>query len=122
MRRVDDPVLDDLVAQQAELAGLLASLDDDGWARPSRCAGWSIADVVLHIAQTNEMAIASCDGRFDDQTGTPLTGLFLIDRKQTVLMNPRNGFPAPVADPAQAVASLIKGEWPSEQATEAQDR
>ncbi|MCA9087099.1 MAG: redoxin domain-containing protein [Planctomycetaceae bacterium] len=61
-------------------------------------------------------------GRFDDQTGTPLTGLFLIDRKQTVLMNPRNGFPAPVADPAQAVASLIKGEWPSEQATEAQDR
>ena len=67
-------MLDDLVAQQAELAGLLASLDDDGWARPSRCAGWSIADVVLHIAQTNEMAIASCDGRFDDHLAAALTG------------------------------------------------
>ncbi len=67
-------MLDDLVAQQAELAGLLASLDDDGWARPSRCAGWSIADVVLHVAQTNEMAIASCEGRFDDHLAAVLTG------------------------------------------------
>jgi uncharacterized protein (TIGR03084 family) len=48
--------------QQAELDGLLAGLDDDGWARPSACAGWSIGDVVLHMAQTNEMAVASARG------------------------------------------------------------
>src|SRR5204863_7595818 len=34
------------------------------WARPSRCEGWSVADVVLHLAQTNELAIASATGRF----------------------------------------------------------
>lgn len=51
-----------LAEQQTELAGLLADLDDDGWARPSACEGWSVADVVLHLAQTNEMAIGSARG------------------------------------------------------------
>jgi uncharacterized protein (TIGR03084 family) len=45
--------------QQGELARLLDGLDADGWAQPSACAGWSVADVVLHLAQTNEMAIGS---------------------------------------------------------------
>lgn len=48
-----------LAEQQAELAGLLAELDRDGWVRPSACEGWSVSDVVLHLAQTNEMAIGS---------------------------------------------------------------
>jgi len=52
-----------LAEQQAELTALL---DDDAWARPSRCDGWSVADVVLHLAQTNEMAQASIDGTFGD--------------------------------------------------------
>ena len=30
---------------------------------PSRCPGWSVADVLLHLAQTNEMAVASVEGR-----------------------------------------------------------
>jgi uncharacterized protein (TIGR03084 family) len=51
-----------LAEQQDELAGLLADLDADGWAQPSACAGWSVADVVLHLAQTNEMASASARG------------------------------------------------------------
>jgi uncharacterized protein (TIGR03084 family) len=29
---------------------------------PSACEGWSVADVVLHLAQTNEMAIGSAQG------------------------------------------------------------
>src|SRR5436190_15106655 len=53
-----------LADQQAELSELLAGLDDHEWARPSRCEGWSVADVVLHLAQTNELAIASATGRF----------------------------------------------------------
>ena len=59
-----DAIVAALVAQQTELAGLLAGLDEDGWARPSRCDGWSVADVVLHLAQTNEMAIGSATGRY----------------------------------------------------------
>src|SRR2546423_6353791 len=60
-----DDVLAALAEQQDEPAGRLAGLDESGWARPSRCAGWSIADVVLHLAQTDEMTVASAERRFD---------------------------------------------------------
>src|SRR5947207_239756 len=55
-----------LAEQDDELDGLLAGLDDAGWARPSRCPDWSICDVVLHLAQTDEMALASAERRFTD--------------------------------------------------------
>jgi uncharacterized protein (TIGR03084 family) len=59
-----DAVVEALAAQHAELTGLLAGLGDDDWRAPTRCAGWDVADVVLHLAQTDEMAIASSTGRF----------------------------------------------------------
>jgi uncharacterized protein (TIGR03084 family) len=52
-----------LSAQHAELAGLLRSLAAPEWQRPTRCPGWDVSDVVLHLAQTDEMAIASLEGR-----------------------------------------------------------
>jgi len=60
-----DEVLTGLAEQDDELDGLVSGLDDNGWAAPSRCPGWSIADVVLHLAQTDEMGAASAEGRFD---------------------------------------------------------
>jgi uncharacterized protein (TIGR03084 family) len=54
-----------LEEQQDELAGLVRDLDEIGFARPSACAGWDISDVLLHLAQTNEMAIGSTNGEFD---------------------------------------------------------
>jgi uncharacterized protein (TIGR03084 family) len=51
-----------LADQQGELAGLLEQRDDAGWRAPSRCEGWSVQDVVCHLAQTNEMAVASVRG------------------------------------------------------------
>jgi len=62
MAAVDDVVVA-LAGQQAELTGIVTGLDDAGWQRPSRCEGWTVADVVLHLAQTNEMAIASVEDR-----------------------------------------------------------
>jgi len=59
-----DEILTALGEQHAELANLLAGLDEVDWKQPSRCEGWSVADVVLHLAQTDEMAIASVEGRF----------------------------------------------------------
>jgi len=59
-----DDVITALAEQQDELSMLLRGLDARGWERPSRCEGWSVADVVLHVAQTNEMAIGSAQGRF----------------------------------------------------------
>ena len=48
--------------QNAELSELLTSSlsigDGSGWQRPSLCDGWTVADVVLHLAQTNELAAA----------------------------------------------------------------
>jgi uncharacterized protein (TIGR03084 family) len=55
-----------LADQQAELSGLLSGLDDFDWQRPSRCEGWTVGDVVLHLAQTNELATASASGRMAD--------------------------------------------------------
>lgn len=52
-------VLDDLIAETDRIASILGRLDDAGWATPSLCAGWSICDVVLHLAQTEEAAAAT---------------------------------------------------------------
>lgn len=40
-------------------------LDGVGWHQPTRCDGWDVSDVVLHLAQTDELAVASATGRFD---------------------------------------------------------
>mgnify|MGYP001392134940 CR=1 FL=1 len=57
--------LDALRAQRAEVAGLLEGLTAEDWATPSRCAGWSVADVVIHLAQTEELALATLQDNFD---------------------------------------------------------
>ncbi len=59
---VDDPV-EALREQQDELAALVAAASEGDLLRPSRCDGWTVADVLLHLAQTNEMAVASVQGR-----------------------------------------------------------
>ncbi len=70
-----DEIVAALAAQQAELSGLLDGLDEQGWRRPSRCEGWTVADVVLHLAQTNEMAIGSAAGRFAEALGELTAGM-----------------------------------------------
>ena len=60
-----EPV-DALAAQQRELIGLVADRDERDLSLPSRCAGWSAADVLLHLAQTNEMAVASVEDRLGE--------------------------------------------------------
>lgn len=59
-----DSILADLAEQSDELDGLVAGLDDAGWGLPSACPEWTICDVVLHLAQTDEMATASAEHRF----------------------------------------------------------
>ena len=69
-----DAIVDALEGQQAELTGILEGLDDDGWAMPTRCEGWDVADVVLHLVQTNVMAQASNDGRLEAVLAELLAG------------------------------------------------
>lgn len=56
-----------LTEQHAELEAVLTALTDEGWATPTpRCPGWTVSDVVLHLAQTDEMALASVRGGFGE--------------------------------------------------------
>lgn len=68
-----DPVVAALADQHAELDQLLAGLAEADWQRPTRCAGWTLSDVVLHLAQTDELALASAEGGYRD-TAVRLTG------------------------------------------------
>ncbi len=55
-----------LAAEQQRLASMVDPLDGAMLALPSRCDGWSIADVLLHVAQTNEFAVASTRGELEE--------------------------------------------------------
>lgn len=54
-------VFDDLEAEQDQLEALLGKLTPADWASLSAAAGWSMADVLLHLAQTEE-AVATALG------------------------------------------------------------
>ena len=55
-------VVADLAAEELRLEELLAELSDDQWSSPSGAPGWTIADVVIHLAQTEELVSASIAG------------------------------------------------------------
>jgi len=55
--RLDLPLGDPavpLLRQRRRLAATLAGLDDEQWATPSRCEGWSARDVAAHLVSTNQ--------------------------------------------------------------------
>jgi uncharacterized protein (TIGR03084 family) len=55
-------VFADLAAEQDRLDQLLAGLSDTEWTTASAAPGWTVADVVLHLAQTEEAVVASAGG------------------------------------------------------------
>jgi uncharacterized protein (TIGR03084 family) len=55
-------VFDDLQAELDRLEAILDGLDDAAWAASSGAAGWTVADVVLHLAQTEEAVAATIAG------------------------------------------------------------
>jgi len=57
-----DELLADLTAEYDRLEAMLAPLRASQWAAPSGAAGWSIADVVLHLALTEEAVVRSAAG------------------------------------------------------------
>ena len=61
-----DGVIDDLAAEQESLESVLTGLTDAQWSAPSAAAGWSVTDVVLHLAQTEEAVVAAVNS-----AGTP---------------------------------------------------
>lgn len=75
-----------LVRQRRRFVEELGQLSDDQWAQPSRCAGWSAQDVIVHLDSTNTFwRFSLAAGR----SGEPTRFLATFD---------------PVASPAELVA------------------
>ncbi|MBK5308109.1 MAG: maleylpyruvate isomerase family mycothiol-dependent enzyme [Frankiaceae bacterium] len=55
-------IFDDLEVEQDRIEAVLAGLDAAAWTSPSGAPGWSVADVVLHLAQSEEAVVASVGG------------------------------------------------------------
>jgi uncharacterized protein (TIGR03084 family) len=82
--------------QHEELAALVDGLDDSGWSRPSRCEGWTVADVLLHLAQTDEMALASAQGRlagYLERAAGGMTGTVDVDEGADQMVANERGRP-----------------------------
>jgi uncharacterized protein (TIGR03084 family) len=109
-----------LAEQQAELSGLLSGLDDLDWQRPSRCEGWTVGDVVLHLAQTNELATASASGRMADaiaELGGTEDGRASVDEGADSLVARERGRPGPIlryrwVDSADTLCRRLEGADP----------
>jgi uncharacterized protein (TIGR03084 family) len=86
-----------LGGQQRELSDLLAGLDERQWRALTRCIGWDVADVVLHLAQTDDMAIASATGRFPqhlDEVAGRLGPADTVDAGAALMVESERGLPA----------------------------
>jgi uncharacterized protein (TIGR03084 family) len=59
-----DEIVAALAEEHEELASILRGLDEPDWLRPSRCVGWTVADVVTHLEQSDRMALGSLRGEF----------------------------------------------------------
>ncbi len=91
-----DSVVEALAEQQSELAGILNGLAEAGWRAPTRCEGWNVSDVVLHLAQTDEMAIASVAGRLAEVTAgltDGLRGATSVDNGVALMVERERGVP-----------------------------
>jgi uncharacterized protein (TIGR03083 family) len=87
------------VRQRLRLAQTLAGFGPEQWDAPSRCAGWTNRDVVVHLASTNRFWVHSIS---QARRGTPTQMLAAFD---------------PVATPAGLVAAA--GNPPAAQALDA---
>jgi uncharacterized protein (TIGR03084 family) len=70
-----DRVLEDLAAEHLALKDLLDGLSDDQLGSPTRCEGWDVTDVLIHLAQSDEMAVGSAQGRFGEVLAELTEGL-----------------------------------------------
>jgi len=74
------------IRQRERLVHTLAKFDDEQWAHPSRCAGWTNRDVIVHLDSTNFFWSMSIDAGLN---GAPTEFLATFD---------------PVESPAELVA------------------
>ena len=87
-------VVDDLVTEAIRLESILDGLTDAQWRTESGAVGWSVADVVLHLAQTDEGVVASMSGA-GRPDGTALGTVDDWAARMVALNGPRKGKSSP---------------------------
>ena len=92
-------VFDDLAAEQERLEGLLGGLDETQWMSPSGAAGWTIADVVLHLAQSEEAVVVTASGG-DLRTGVGRAAGGTVDERIDALVRAE-----------RAASDVVFGRW-----------
>jgi uncharacterized protein (TIGR03084 family) len=98
-------VFDDLAAEQERLEALFEPLTDAEWRTPSAAAGWTVSDVVLHLAQTEEAVLASASGTSLHDLGEGAT----LDERMDWMVRAERAEPAVIFDRWRAArrAALI---------------
>jgi uncharacterized protein (TIGR03084 family) len=86
-------VVDDFVAETVRLEGILGLLTEGQWLTDSGAEGWSVADVVLHLAQADEGVVASVAGA-DPREGAARAGT--VDDWAARMVDAERGEPAQV--------------------------
>jgi uncharacterized protein (TIGR03083 family) len=94
---IDDPT-GPMVRQRARLAGELALLDDEQWSTESRCAGWSVQDVVAHLVTTNRFWAASIAAGRDGSPTRMLQAFDPVTTPALLVESTRTSSPADVLD------------------------
>ena len=85
-------VFDDLAAEQDRLEGILDGLDEGQWLSQSGAAGWTVADVVLHLAQSEESVVATASGG-DLRTGLGSAQGGTVDERVDALVRAERAAP-----------------------------
>jgi uncharacterized protein (TIGR03083 family) len=58
-----------MAAESARLDSFFSRLNGDAWQQPSRCVGWSVRDVLAHLASSEDYNRACLDGTVQELLG-----------------------------------------------------
>jgi uncharacterized protein (TIGR03084 family) len=90
-------VFDDLAAEQDRLDSILSGLDEAQWMSPSGAARWTVADVVLHLAQSEESVLVTISGG-DLRTGLGAAAGGTVEERVDALVRAERATPDAVFD------------------------
>jgi uncharacterized protein (TIGR03084 family) len=91
-----DAIYTDLEAELDRLEEILAGLDDDAWRSPSAAPGWSVADVMLHLAQTEEGVVTTIAASTQRPAETRPDGDGTTDERMEIMVAAERTEPAAV--------------------------
>ena len=92
-------IFDELAAEQERLEKILSGLDEEQWESASGAQGWTIADVVLHLAQSEEAVVVTASGG-DLRTGVGQAAGATVDERIDALVRAERAAP-----------DLVFGRW-----------